>query len=138
MSGLFEVRVFNKDGVLKNTICRETLLAKIWKDEGIDQTGKPRIIKIVGTGKCLECGKDFPKTRDSQIFCKGEDGKKDRNICHENWVKRKAKAPEVEHLCKGKCGKTFMGTESRKFCNNPCRSKGADAPSKNRKKSDDS
>jgi len=105
---MFQVKVFNGNGELKYVISPEQANKNCWKHfVKAPVTKKPK-----GKEKlCDWCQEPFTTTIPNKRFCSPE---------HQNLSNAQSKRiPEVEIIC-ASCKEPFMGTASRRFCNDPC------------------
>ena len=102
-------------------ISAKELSDKMWLDDGIDPGNfrPPEPDQDYGKANCKECDREFKLTRKGQLFCKGPEGSKSKNACYNAYHNRKVRVGEVQHSCL-RCEKPFMGTPSRRYCNDPC------------------
>ena len=120
---MYEVRVFDGDGKLKQTIDKAEVSKLIWERNGVDPgnyRGKVRSSEYIKK-KCKGCGKIFPVKGSGQLFCQNEDGKlADKHACYKEYTRKRLRKPAIKHTCPT-CNTDFMGNKMRRFCNNPCR-----------------
>jgi len=112
---MHEVRIYDAEGKLKEKVPAKKLNERVWKFEK-PSSRNPKY-KTPPTGFCEQCGKPFKIKVKNQRFCKGE-GRR-RNECYEKHYREGLKVEQFEKQC-DKCGKTFKGHSTRRFCNDPC------------------
>ena len=112
---LYEVKIYDGDGNLKETVSAEKLKERVWKFE--KPSSRNAKYKTPATRFCEQCGKPFEIKVKNQRFCKGEGLK--RNECYQKYYREGLKVEQYEKECE-KCGKIFKGNLARRFCNDPC------------------
>ena len=117
-----QVKIYNGDGELKEILSAETVAQMAW-DKFDDNSGaggsrrkkknpKPKRVPLALPERpCDGCGKIYTPSRIGNNFCNRK--------CQQAKYRESRKVPEFEKLCE-KCGKTYMGTKSRRWCNDPC------------------
>ena len=113
---IYPVKVYNGAGDLTRTVPVEELIEEMFKEF------KPRARKqkVIGEGKCAQCGDLFGKTRKKQRFCKTK-----TPDCQALWAnaqkKAKREAKTITKNCKT-CKKDFTThIQIKVYCNNPCK-----------------
>lgn len=68
--------------------------------------------KLTNDKQCKQCNKTFPSCRDREVFCSDQ--------CKLDWYDER-RVPDEERPCGySKCGKTFKGKGTRKYCGDAC------------------
>jgi hypothetical protein len=111
-----EVRVYDGNGKLKETISAEAVTNMLCKPSvaavhALSWPGENR--------KCKECGTEFFTALKRQVFCK-KPGGVNKDQCSKIHYRRKKLAGNKKPKTCITCGKSFIGTPSRKYCNDPC------------------
>jgi hypothetical protein len=110
-----EVRVYDSNGKLKKTISAEAVTNMLCQPSvaalhSLSWPGENR--------KCKECGTEFFTALKRQVFCK-KSNSADEQCSKINYRRRKLAVNKKPKNCIT-CGKSFIGTPSRKYCNQPC------------------
>lgn len=117
-----QVKIYNGDGELKEILSPEEVKKISWsqfddnatvgKSRRKKQNPKPkRVLLNLPDRPCDGCGTVYTPSRKNNNFC--------HKKCQQAKYRESRKAPEFEKLCE-KCGKSYTGTQSRRWCNNPC------------------
>ena len=106
-----EVKVYDKDGDLKRIISSEEIYDEIYKGYKISTTDKKRLPKILKDIKCKGCEIIFIPSRHNNLYHSVN--------CRESHKRFLSKAKTFNKKCP-RCLNIFIGTQSQRWCRNPC------------------
>lgn len=121
---IYDVKVLNSKGELKQTITADTLLKQVWKAEGCPTKHVDELLEIArlkkdkkvrvdsDRKKCKYCPELFFPKFATSITCP-------KNKCKQRHYRERGAMPRTAMVCP-KCNKTFQGYERSVYCNNPC------------------
>jgi len=109
-----EVRVYDGEGLLKDTISAASAAVMMWESLGVKAKEPFKEEKR----ECPGCGQIFSVINKSQKYCKRDGG--GESDCAKAARRRSDRAPQMEKECAA-CGEKFMGSKARVFCQNPCK-----------------
>jgi len=117
-----QVKIYNAKGELREILSAEVVTTQAWeKFDRESGAGGSRMKKKGSAPKrqtlnlperpCDGCGVMYKPSRVRNNFCNKK--------CQQAKYRESRKVPVAEKVCE-KCGKSYMGTKARRWCNDPC------------------
>jgi len=110
-----EVKVYDGNGKLKEIISEKQVVDMMWKSlewlVNPSKTSISRKPKPLPERGCNRCKILYVPSRANNDFCSRK--------CQKQHYRDERAVPEITLKCR-RCEKEFLGTKSRKYCNDPC------------------